>query len=66
MTQTPEQIAASLSEAQRNYLIDRSGSSHGLVQRGLLSYRWGNNSSFGHKETPLGQQVRAILKEQTP
>jgi hypothetical protein len=66
---TPKQIAASLSQAERDYLIGRYSmtTTRGLIQRKLLAYRWGNDPSFGYSITPLGQKVCAIiLKEQIP
>ena len=79
MTQTPEQIAAGLSKAQRE-AIDR------LATDGMMSERYADMRTIyaldrkrltsGYVRdydqqpmitiTTLGQQVRAILKEQTP
>jgi len=64
-----ERIAAGLSEAQKAYLrshygqgIKREGRPHGLVQRGLLAYRWGMNAKMGYKDTALGREVFKVLE----
>jgi hypothetical protein len=65
MSQTPEQIAAGLTDAQRKalltnlpdeILIANPSVARSLAISGLLSAN----------RTRLGQQVRAILKEQKP
>ena len=60
----PAEIAKRLTKAQREHLVDRTGTARGLVQRGLLCYRWGNDPSFGYNLTPLGITVRAHLAGQ--
>ena len=64
MTQTPEQIAASLTKAQREVLLEhRTGawSEHAWnkLPQELFGPSW---CGFAHL-TPLGQQVRAILEK---
>lgn len=52
--------SAKLTDAQAAYLQDpRTGSPRGLVRKGCLYYRWGNNPSFGYVVSDLGKQMLA-------
>jgi hypothetical protein len=72
MSQTPEQIAAALSIAQRDAVCRGGIGNHGITtvralkRKGLMYLHIDSpNGRCGTMElTPLGQQVRAILKEQ--
>jgi hypothetical protein len=60
-----EKYVAGLTQDQRNYLLTGKGSPRGLVQRGLLAFRWGNNASMGYITTLKGAKVRDFLKQQS-
>ena len=51
-----------ISLKQMQYLLyirdggPKQGTSHGLVQRGLISYRWGTDPSFGYNITDAGRR----------
>jgi len=64
MTQTPEQIAASLTKAQREALLEhRTGSWPEIAWTNLPQELFGPSwCGFAHL-TSLGQQVRAILEK---
>lgn len=57
-----EKYVAGLTQDQRTYLLTGKGNPRGLVQRGLLEYRWGNDAGMGYITTLRGQAVREFLK----
>lgn len=48
---------------QIQYLIyirdggEKRGTPHGLVQRGLIAYKWGTDPSFGYNITAAGRKT---------
>lgn len=63
-------MANPLTHEQYNALRHEAGSivpagermnHRGLVQRGLLAYRWGNNASMGYVMTNEGKRTLAML-----
>ena len=62
---TPEQIAASLTTAQREALI-MNNPDECLIANAAVCRSLAIAGLISTWRTTLGQQVRAILKEQTP
>jgi hypothetical protein len=65
MTQTPEHIAAGLTKAQREALLI-SSPDECLIANAAVCRSLAIAGLISTWRTTLGQQVRAILKEQTP
>lgn len=54
-------MAVKITEAQALYLRylrdggPREGRPHGLVQKGLINYKWGTDPSYGYDLTGMGR-----------